>query len=388
MSEMTPRQRVLAALNHQEPDRVPLDIGGGTSTTIVVEGYDRLKQRLGIAGETVVMNKPFRLAALDEQVMEYLGSDCRPVVPKPAAHWPALPASEPGTYVDAWGVTRRQVFYGQGCYYWELYRHPLAEATVEDLETYPWPDPTDPGLTAGLAEETRARYEYTPYALVGDGGLKSFWEQAYMLRGLEGLLADLVLNPGFVTALLTKLLEINLAGTARFLDAVGRYIQVFRTADDLATQRGLLMSPKTFRKLLKPFYAKYFAFVKAHTDAKIFYHSCGNVADLIDDLAEMGVDAINPVQVSALAPDGDVAALKDRFGQKITFWGAIDTQRVLPYGSPADVAEEVRRRICELGPGGGLVLAAVHNLQPDVPPENILAMAEAVREYGRYPLCC
>lgn len=379
---MTSRERVLAALNHQEPDRVPLDIGGGTSTTIVVEGYEKLKQHLGVSGETRILNKAFRLARLDEHTMQSLGSDCRPLTAKPPARW-TPPPSAPGTFRDLWGLTWQQAHYGDGCYYWELAHSPLAEASVEDLDDYAWPDPLDPGFTAGLADEARALYEDTGYLFMADGGFKSLWENAWLLRGLEQILVDLAINPEFVSALLCKLLDINIAATGRFLDAVGPYIQVFRTGDDLATQRGPMMSPKTYRALLKPLYKKYFDFVKSRTDARLFYHSCGNITELIDDLVEIGVDIINPVQVSAMA---DTATLKARFGDRVVFWGAIDTQHVLPHGSVEDVEVEVRRRIHDLGPGGGFVAASVHNIQPDVPPRNMVAMAGAVCKFGTYPL--
>jgi uroporphyrinogen decarboxylase len=382
MVEMTPRERVWTALNYQEPDRIPLDIGGGSSTGIVVEGYEKLKEYWGISSETREMNKIFRVARTDEVVMQRLGSDCRPLGIRAPVNWKPAP-SEPGTFVDIWGITWRQAHYADGCYYWELARNPLAGATIEDIEAYPWPDPLDPGFTANLAEDAKALYEETDFAIVADGGFKSFWEMGYMLRGLEQMLVDLALNPEFVKALMSKLLEINKAGTGRFLDLAGPYIHVFRTADDLATQRGPLMSPHTFRTLLKPFYKEYFDFVRSKTDAKIFYHSCGNVTDLIDDLAEIGVDILNPVQVAAM---GDTAELKARFGDKITFWGAIDTQHVLPLGTVEEVEAEVRQRVRDLGPGGGYVVGPVHNIQPDVPPENIVAMAEATRKYGTYPL--
>ncbi|MDI7275221.1 MAG: uroporphyrinogen decarboxylase family protein [Anaerolineae bacterium] len=378
---MTSRERVQYALEHQEPDRVPFDVGSGSSTSIVIEGYDNLKRHLGVSGETQVLNKAFRVARLDEAVLKRLGSDLRPLAVRTPSRW-TPPPSAPGTFVDMWGVTWKQAFYGPG-YYWEPVGHPLAEASIDDLERYPWPDPLDPGFTAGLAEEARSLYEGTSYALVGDSGFKSFWELGYLLRGFVQMLTDVMTDPEFVSALLAKLLEINLAGTGRFLEVAGPYIQVFRAGDDLATQAGPLVSPAAFSRFLKPIYARYFGFVKSRTDAKIFFHSCGNVTSLIDDLAEVGVDALNPVQVSAM---GDTAALKARYGSKMSFWGGIDTQQVLPYGSPADVQAEVRRRIRDLAPGGGVVLAPVHNIQPDVPPENILAMADAVREFGTYPL--
>jgi uroporphyrinogen decarboxylase len=382
MAEMPPRERVWAALNHQEPDRVPLDIGGGSSTSILVEGYDKLKERMGVSGETKILNKAFRIARLDESVMQNLGSDCRPLGIKPPVNW-TPPSSEPGTYKDIWGITWKQVAYGDGWYYWEQVGSPLAEASVEDLESYPWPDTSDPGYTAGLAEEAKELYEETGYAIMADGGFKSFWELGYLMRGHAQLLMDTALNPDFVKALMDKLLEINTTMAGRFLDAVGPYIHVYRTGDDLATQKGPFFSHETYRALLKPAHKAYMNFVKSKTEAKIFYHSCGNVTEFIDDLVDNGVDIINPVQVAAM---GDTAKLKARFGDRIVFWGGIDTQRVLPDGSVEDVEAEVKRRIRDLAPGGGYVVASVHNMQPDIPPENIIAMAEATRKYGLYPL--
>ena len=384
MDRMTPRERVLAALNHQEPDRVPIDIGGGASTSIVVEGYDKLKKSLGILTEkTGILSETFRVARLDEAVLQRLGSDIRPLRAKSASGW-TPPPSPPGTSVDIWGITWKKGFYADGCYYWELAGSPpLGEASISDLNRYPWPDPEDPGLTQGLAEEARVLYEETPYAVAADPGYKSFWELAVRLRGYEQLLMDVALDPNFVSALMSKLLEIHLVATGRFLDAVGPYVQIIRVGDDLATQNGLLISLDAYRRLVRPAHKKYFDLIRSKTDAKIYYHTCGNATDLIDDLAEIGVDILNPVQVSAM---GDTAALKARFGNKISFCGAIDTQHVLPHGSVTEVEAEVRRRIRDLGPSGGFVLSAVHNIQPDVPPENILAMADAARKFGEYPL--
>jgi uroporphyrinogen decarboxylase len=204
-----------------------------------------------------------------------------------------------------------------------------------------------------------------------------------MLRGFEQSLMDLALNPEFTIALMNKLLEMNLKMTGRFLDLVGPYIHIFRAGDDLATQKGRLMSQETYNAVLRPVYKELFDLVKSKTEAKIFFHSCGNATVVIDDLVEVGVDVLNPVQVAAM---GDMAEVKRRFGDKMVFWGGIDTQRVLPFGSVEDVEAEVKQRIHELGPGGGFVVASVHAIQPDVPPENIIAMAEATRKYGTYPL--
>ena len=381
MTTMRPRERATAALHHQEPDRVPLDIGGGASTSLVVEAHDKLKQHWGITAPERIISKSFRVARLDEETMRRLGSDFRPITLKAPRNW-APPPSEPGTFVDELGVKWRQAHYAGG-YYWELAQCPLADATIADLESYPWPDPDDPGRYVGLAEEIKDLYNNTPYALVGDGGFKGFWEPAFMLRGLTQALMDLVQNKEFMHALLGKLLEINTAVAKRFLEIVGPYVTVVRTADDLATQKSLLMSPATYREMIQPYQKKLNQTLKQYTDAILFYHSCGNVTSLVGDLIDSGVEALNPVQVTAIP---DPAGLKAKYGDRLCFWGAIDTQHVLPHGTPEDVRQEVRLRLRQLGQGGGYVVAGVHNLQPDVPPQNIIAMAEAAREFGAYPL--
>jgi len=381
MADMTPRERVMAALRHEEPDRVPLDIGGGNSTSLLVETYENLKQYMGISAPTRIASKAFRIASLDDETMVRLGSDLRPVRLKPPKNW-TPPPSEPGTFIDLWGIKWRRADYPAG-YYWELYEHPLANATISDLDSYPWPDPDDSGWFEGLAEEVKDLYENTPYALMGDFGFKGFWEIGYFLRGLEQSLIDIIRNQEFWHAYMEKLLELNCTFAKKFLEITGPYLAVLRTADDLATQNSLMMSPKTYREILKPYQKQLNEVIKRYTDATIFYHSCGNVTAAVGDLIEAGFEAINPVQVSAIP---DPAELKAKYGDKLSFWGAIDTQHVLPHGTPEDVREEVKLRIRQLGRGGGYVAASVHNLNPDVPPQNIIAMSQAVREFGKYPI--
>ncbi len=378
---MNSRERVIKTINHQEPDRVPLDIGGGTSTTIVIEAYDKLKEYLGIKEKTEIMSKTFRLAKISETMIKELGSDCYPLGIKGSKKLKSKEVDS-GSYIDAWGVEWKKVLNSDGsCYYYDVVKSPLLNADIRDLDKYPWPDPHDPDFTKGLLKDAEKLSKTTDYALIGDSGFKSFWELAYMLRGYEQLLTDLVLNKKFVHKLLSILLELNLIITERFLNNVGQLIQVFRTADDLATQNGLIMSLDTYRKQIKPFYKKYYESIRSRTDAKIFYHSCGNITDILDDLVEIGVEIINPVQVSAIK---DIKNLKKRYSDRLTFWGGIDTQRVLPFGTAQDVRMEVCNRIKELGKMGGYVVASVHNIQADVPPENILAMTEATHNFGRY----
>lgn len=380
-AQMSPRERVMAALRHEEPDRVPFDCGGTGTTSLTVEAYENLKAHEGISAPTVIMYKAFRVARLDEETMRRLGSDLRPVVIKPPKNW-HQPPSEPGTFVDEFGIKWRQVTYSRG-YYWELASHPLANASISDLDAYPWPDVEDPGRYEGLAEEARDLFQNTLYALVGDSGFKGFWEPAFMLRGLAQALMDLVQDPEFMHALLEKLFEVNAAITKRFLEITGPYLAAVRLVDDLATQTAPIMSPATYRAMIKPYHKRFCELVREYTDAVIVLHSCGNITLLVEDLIDAGIQALNPVQVSAIP---DVAGLKAKYGDRLSFWGGIDTQHVLPHGTAEEVHEEVRLRIHQLGHGGGYIAAAVHNIQPDVPPRNIIAMSEAVRELGKYPL--
>jgi uroporphyrinogen decarboxylase len=280
-----------------------------------------------------------------------------------------------GTLVDELGVTWRQVAF-QGGFYWEQVTFPLRDATVDDLERYPWPDAEDPWRYEGLEEEVERLHRTTSCALMGDCGYKSLWEPSFVLLGFERALMDLIADEEFMTALLEKLFSVVSTVTRHFLEIAGPYLSVVRTADDLATQQTLMISPATYRKILKPFHRRYFSLIKQYTDAKIFFHSDGNIVDLLDDLIEIGVDVLNPVQVSAFADPEDVKA---RFGDRLSFWGGIDTQTTLPRGTPEEVREEVALRIRQFANQGGYVLGPVHNIQADVAPENILAMCDAVR---------
>jgi uroporphyrinogen decarboxylase len=381
MLEMTPRERVTLALHHREPDRVPLDIGGGQSTSLVVEAYENLNKHTGqVNGETRYLSYAFRVARLDEATLVQLGSDVRPITLKAAKNW-KRPASEPGTFVDELGIKWRQAPNASG-FYWEQATYPLANATIADIETYPWPDPADPGRYDGLEDEVKHLYHKTPYALLGDCGYKNHWEPIFLLMGFERALLALAAEPEVIVALMEKLSGLTAAVTKRFLEITGPYLTAIRTSDDLATQTSLLMSPATYRKLIKPYHQRYFSLIKQYTDATIFFHSCGNVVSLLDDLIEAGVEALNPVQVAAFH---DPAGVKAAYGDRLSFWGGIDTQWVLPNGTPEQVREEVKLRIRQFGSGGGFVAASVHNIQADVPPENILAMSQAVRDYGQYP---
>ncbi len=377
---LTSRERVLCALNHEEPDRVPLFIGTSGATTLLAPAYEKLKARLGVKAEPRLLSRSMQYARLDDEVLVRLGSDGRPLVPHAA---PGLLRREisPDEFIDEWGVTWRRA---PGILYYEIIDCPLRHATLADLDRYPWPDLAHPSRFEGLAEEARRLHEETPYAVVLLSGMSPH-EIIYVARGLDTWLMDLVTDPEFAHALLRKVTDLMLAGISRLLGEVGQYIDVITTGDDLGTDTGLMMSPPTYRRMIKPYHAEILAAIKKLTKAKIFFHSDGNIYPLIRDFIDNGVDLLNPVQVSA-GDLGDTARLKREFGKNLSFCGAIDTEHVLPHGTTEEVRAEVRHRINDLAPGGGYIVASVHCIQPDVPPENVLAMCDATAACGKYPL--
>ena len=376
---LSSRERVLCALNHEEPDRVPIFFGASGATSMLAPAYDRLKAHLGFQSETQVFWRAMQYATLDEEIMARFGADGRILLSGPAPS--TLERDLPdGSFFDGWGVHWRLT---PGCPYYEIAEHPLAHASLEDLAAYSWPDLAHPGRFVGLKEQAR-QIQQDGHAVVALSGVSPF-EYSYMLRGVERWLTDLAGDPDFATALLRQVTELQKAGAARLLDEAGEYIDVVVMGDDLGSQTGTLISPAMYRRLVKPFHADLIQTIKARTHARIFYHSAGAVYPLLNDLVEIGVDLLNPVQVSARWM-GDTARLKREFGSRLSFCGGIDTQDVLPHGSPDDVCREVRRRIQDLAPGGGYILAAVHCIQPDVPPENVVALLEEALSAGRYPL--
>jgi len=378
---MTSRERVLCALNHEEPDRVPVFFGTSGATTMNTTAYDRLKLHLGLQTETRAFWRALQYAWLDEEVMVRFHSDGRPLIPGPAPSTLSREIS-PDRFVDAWGITwQRQ----PGNHYFDIALPPLREATMDDLGRYPWPAVADPRRFAGLKDQART-LQGAGYAVVALTGISPF-EFGYMLRGMDQWFLDLAGGHDFVHALMRKLTDLMQSAAARLLEEAGEYIDVVITGDDLGSQNAPLISPAMYRQLIKPFHAELLSGIKQRTRARVFYHSDGDIYPLLGDLIEIGVDLLNPVHVSA-KDMGDTARLKREFGDRLSFCGAIDTQWALPRGTPDDVRREVRRRIKDLAPGGGYILAAVHCLQPDVPPENVCALFEEAVVAGRYPITC
>ena len=377
---MTPRERVLAAIRHHEPDRVPIVLGVSNATSLKMGTYRDLKRLLGIdAPDEYLYRWPeLGTAAVDEDTLVRLHSDVRGVLDREPDWVLERNAVRPphSDYVNSWGSGAVEI----GPDDWFPMVCPLASATtVAEIEDYPWPDMDDPTRVAHMGAESDRLARENRYAIMATPWLLFPLERAFAMQGMEVFLLNLALRPGFAEALLWKIEEVCKVLMGHVLDALGDHVDIIKVGDDLGTQESLLMSPTMYRSILKPVHADYLRFIRERTGAKVFFHTDGDVFPLIDDFVEMGVDILNPIQTSA-GRMANLEELKDRWGDQLTFCGAIDTQRILPYASPDEVRKEVRRVIEILGVGGGYLLGSVHTVMDDVPAENVLAMVDAVIE--------
>ena len=384
--QFTPKERVIAAINHQEPDRVPIVVGVSNATGIKMKTYQDIKKLTGVeAPDEYIYDWPeLGTAKVDEETLQVLHVDVRGVLDlEPEAIRMRNKNRAPHTpYENSWGTHQVEITEGE----WTSGAPPMKDAsTLDEIINFPWPDMNDPTRVAHCRSQARRLAEEGQFAVMGTPWLLFPFERAFGLQGMDTFLLNMAMEPDFSKALLAKITEKCKEMMDNFLRETGEYLDIIKIGDDLGTQESLMISPKMYREMLKHFHADLIAFTKERTDAKVFFHTDGDVFDLIEDFIEIGVDILNPIQTSA-GRMSDLERLKATFGDRIVFCGAIDTHRILPEGTPQEVQQEVRRVIQALGPGGGYMLASVHTIMNDVPAENVLAMVDAVEKYGRYPL--
>ena len=381
--EMNSRQRLETALNHQEPDRVPNDLGGAV-TGITAGANEALTACLGLPGDSPVVDRVQQLVRPSEALLDRLCVDTRYVYLSPPQDGGEIEL--PGDiYQDEFGVRRRAAINEDGrlLYYDFTGEPPLARAeTVADIARYPWPDPHDPARYEGLGERVRQVVETTGKAVIVNA-IASIFELSWYLRGYAQFYMDLITDPTLVEALLTAAREYQMAQVEEILDRAGQHVSVVLTGSDLGTQRAPSLSPSVYRWLVWPHYRQLWDMIKRKTNAKIFYHSCGSIYPMIPFLVEGGVDILHPIQARAANME-DRKRLKQEFGRDLTFWGGFDQQGVLAFGSVEQVREEAKRLLDDFMPGGGYVFVSGHNIQTGVPPENVLALYDTIHEYGRY----
>ena len=382
---MNSRERLNLTLNHKEPDFIPFDLGATVLTSIHHKSYQALRRYLKLPEvEPRIVDIFQQIVSVDDDLRDLLKVDVRDVAPRSSAtfHIELKEMEGYSYFYDEWGIGWRMP--KEGGWYYDMFEHPLKDAgSIAEIEKYSWPDPLDPGRYVGLAERARHAAEVEKQGVFMGGLCAGIMEMAAWMRGFANYFSDFANNEMLLVALMRKVMEMKMAYWEKALPMVGDNVDVVGEADDFAGQFRMLISPAMYRRIVKPLHKELFDFIHARTKAKIFFHSCGSIRPVIGDLIEIGVDVLNPVQVSATGMDS--AELKREFGKDITFWGgAVDTQRVLGNGSPEDVRADTRRRIEDLAPGGGFVFATVHNIQGNVPPENIMAMWETLQECGAY----
>ena len=381
---MNSHDRVWQSLNHQEPDHIPFDLGGTGLSTLHVTAYQNLRRYLGLPPvEARVGFMAEQLALVDEDVAEHLQTDIRLVQPGIASNFEYAFRDEGAyeAYTDEWGIGWRKP--KDGGLYYDMYHHPLANAdSLDDLKTYPFPDPLDSARFATLRSQAEAARSKGK-TLVLAGPCAGIAEVYAWMRGFEQYYVDLALNQDYVALMLDRLLEWKCAFWEHALEQIGDLVDIVVEADDLGGQTSPLMSPKTYRSLIQPRHKRLFSFIKTQAPVKLFYHTCGAVRAFIPDLIDAGIDILNPVQISS--PGMDVRGLKRDFGRDLVFWGGgVDTQYVLGTATPEEIRQHVKRNIETLAPGGGFVFATVHDIQANVPPENIMAMWETWKIHGVY----
>jgi len=375
---MNSRERVLKALNHEEPDMVPVDMGSTENTTLCRLAYINLREYLSMPPDSdpYVINRMMDSVFPKEDVLEKYEVDFRAVCPS-SAYQPKIEELHDG-FIDEYKIRWKKA-----SYYYDMVEHPLAEKTLDDLENALYADPYIEERKIGLREQAKDLYENTDYCItVGHIAMGPF-EMSGNMRSYEKFLMDMYIDPDYANALLDKNLENTIGFWDVYLEEVGEFVQVVCQGDDLGTQIGPWISPKMYREWIKPRHKELFDFIRSKTNAKIFLHSCGSVYDLIPDLIEIGVEALNPVQVTAAKMD--LKTLKEDFGKDICFWGGgIDTQEILPNASLEELKDHVKETIDIMAPGGGFIWVPVHNIQSDIPPEKIDVAYQTVLENRKY----
>ena len=368
---MTGRELVEAALNHQPTPRIPLDFGGRVSG-ISAKVYDKVLAALGMPGRSFeILDSRLMLAKIDEDIFEKLHVDTRYVCQKAPLSWDPCWNEDRTKYRDEWGVTLGTPV---GGYYYDYVNYPLKDiSSIEEIESHTWPNTADLSRNAGILEEVRRiAKEKDPFFITS---FKGTFEQAWSMRGMENMLADLIEDPDLFHALMDKVFSVQKALYGPFLEMLSPYLGIVCFTDDIGSQRGLMMSRKTYQEMILPYHKAMVQFIREKCPkAKISLHSCGSIVPILDDIVEAGIEVLNPVQTAAAGMD--IRYLKNHYGDKLSFWGGIDTQNMLSFASVDTVRANIRETKAVLGAGGGYLYAPCHCIQATTPVENILALFE------------
>jgi uroporphyrinogen decarboxylase len=403
---------VRAALNHEETDRVPVDFGASRVTGIAAIAYKRLLKDLGVDETVKIYDIKQQLAEPSMEMINRMGGDVvqlHRLGPSTGMPFLAIDQWKPGQMTDgttclvpeAYSPTFKdngsiEIWHEGALYarrpadslYFDVCPVPLANAeTTADIDRFVWPDEWSEREDQFIRKQVNDLYHNTDKAVFAGLPLLncSFFEYGIVMFGYERFMENLILNRDLMEYWLDAQLAHSFSILDKFLAIAGPYLDVIQTNDDYGAQDALQIRPGMYREIFKPRQKKWIEFVKARTKAKVFIHCDGAIEEILPDFIEIGIDVLNPLQTSARGMDP--VKIKRKFGKDLAFWGGdVETQTTLPFGSLDDVRREVRSRVALLGQGGGHVAATIHNIQPDIPSEKIIAVFDAIREAGRYPL--
>lgn len=380
---MKPIDRVIKALSHEEPDRIPLDFGSSFVTGIAKTAYINLMNHLGKEfGEIEFYDTLQQVVVVDDETLKEFKVDIRGLIPNMVRKKPHNIENIGSSkfFTDEWGVRWEMP---EGSLYYNLVKSPLTgEITEDDIDNFSFPDTGDIKLIDGLEEKAK-RYYDDGYAIILESICAGIFEMCCRIRGTQDFLMDLAINPDLACKLMDKLLELKIRFYEMASKRLGKYVLCIREGDDVAGQESMMMSLNMYRKLIKPRHEKLFKAQKELFPQPfyVFFHSDGQVYDVLPDFIEIGMDILNPVQITGKSLED----IKREFGDKISFWGGgCDTQKILPFGTAEDVKNDVRQRIEKLSTSGGFIFCPIHNIQADVSPENIMAMYESLEDLRNY----
>ncbi len=376
---MTSRQRVIKALNHEEADMVPIDMGSTENTTITRIAYINLRNHLGMAEDPqpFVINRMMDAVYPADDLIRHYQVDFKPVRPSSTYRADIREMPDDSFYDEM------DIRWKKAGHYYDMVENPLRRLSLEKALKAKMPDPKAAGRVEGLREQARWLSENTDFAIVVGHIMWGPFESGCALRGYDQFLMDLSLDVQYAEALLDRNLELAIRFWDACLTEVGEYVQVCAQGDDLGMQTSSIISPDMYRRLVKPRHKKLFDFIRSRTKARIFLHSCGSVYDLIPDLIDAGVEILSPVQFTAAKMD--LASLKKDFGRDLSFWGGgTDTQHFLPRASVGEIRDHVSMIFDIMAPGGGFVFVPVHNIQADIAPERVNAMYQTALEKRKY----
>lgn len=381
-TSLSSRERVIRTINHQEPDRVPFNLG------LTIDIYDRLRQHLNLPREPEKAIGVWTEVTASMDLLDAMEVDVYSSTLNAPSNWEP-PPSDDGLLYDEWHIGRKKIERDDGSYYFEMVEHPLANATIEAIRDFKWPDPFDPGRTDGLRERIKRIRKETDKAILMRFA-NSIWEQSWWLYGMQDWLLDMLIKPEITSAIMEKVTDTALGLMKVGLESVGDLVDIVKlSGEDLGIQDAPMISPKMFNDSVKPHFERLWRFTRSklqevNPQAKLMLHSCGNVRAFIPIWIDMGLEILEPIQPRARGMEPE--SLKKDFGDQLVFHGGIDIQYTLPFGTPEEVACEVKRYIQALAPGGGYIVAPAHNVQSDVPPANLVAIRDAIKEFGTYPI--